>query len=165
VVCVPHWHGSCSFIEKHSYVFQPIQRNQTLNILVIDCDQIQIQSLARGLKSKGHSVSTATSKAETYSVLEKLGTNIHLLLIDSNVPHLNVFELIQRARAKNKIYPTIIMTTFINQELKTKTQGDSFIALIEKPFVLEKLIQKINWFDNPHKSINELESKICKPKV
>ena len=129
-------------------------RDQTLNILVVDCDQIQIQSLARGLKSKGHSVSTATSKAETYSALEKPGGNIHLLLTDLNVPHLNVFELIQVARAKNKIFPTIIMTTFINQELRTKTQGDPFIALIEKPFVLEKLIQEINWFDNPQKSTN-----------
>ena len=131
-----------------------------MNILVVDCDQIQIQSLARGLKSKGHTVSTATSKAETYSVLEKMGGNIHLLLTDQNIPHLNIFELIQAARAKNKIFPAIIMTTFINQELKLKTQGDPFIALIEKPFALEKLIQEINWFDNTQKSTNEPGSKV-----
>jgi len=147
------------------YVSAKKQRNQTLNILVVDCDQIQIQSLARGLKSKGHSVSTATSKSETYSILEKPGGNIHLLLTDLNVPHLNVFELIRMIRAKNKIFPTIIMTTFINQELKTKTQDDPFIALIEKPFVLEKLIREINWFDNTQGLMNEPGSEVCKPKV
>ena len=122
--------------------------NSIVNVLIVDSDQIQVQCLVRGLKSRGHSVFTATSKAESYSALENPANHIHLLLADLNVPQLNVFELIQKGRTRNKTLPTIIMTTYIKPQLQDRVQDDPFIALIEKPFGLEKLINEINWFDN-----------------
>lgn len=124
-----------------------------MNILVVDSDPIQIQSLARGLKGRGHAVVTATSKAESFSVLDEPGDHIDLILTDLNVPQLDAFELIRRARAKNELFPVIIMTTHIGSELKKMIRGESCIALIEKPFVLEQLLQEINRFDLSHDAI------------
>jgi len=124
-----------------------------LNILVVDSDPIQIQSLARWLKGRGHAVVTATSKAESFSVLDESGDHIHLILTDLKVPQLDVFELIRKARAKNELFPVIIMTTYIGSELKKKIRDVPCIALIEKPFVLEQLLQEINRFDLSHSVI------------
>jgi len=121
-----------------------------LNILVVDSDPIQTQSLARGLKGMGHSVVTATNKLESFSVIDDPDGHIHLILTDFKVPQLDVFELIKKARATNELFPVIIMTTYVDSELTKKTEGESFIALIEKPFVLEQLIQKIDRFDLSH---------------
>jgi len=114
-----------------------------LNILVVDSDPIQLQSLARGLKGRGHSVVTATDKTEVFSLLEEPGDPIHLILTDLKIPQLNAFELATKARVGNEMFPVIIMTTFISPELKNKIQHQPCTALIEKPFGLEKLIQLI----------------------
>ena len=118
-----------------------------MNILVVDSDPIQIQSLARGLKGRGHAVVTATSKAESFSVLDESNNHIHLILTDLKVPQLDVFELIRKARVKNELFPVIIMTTYIGSELKKRIREEPCITLIEKPFVLEKLLHEINRFD------------------
>jgi len=98
----------------------------------------------------GHSAVTATNKVESFSVIDDPDGHIHLILTDFNVPQLDVFELIKKARATNEFFPVIIMTTYVDSELTKKTEGESFIALIEKPFVLEQLIQKIDRFDLSH---------------
>jgi len=124
-----------------------------MNILIVDSDIIQIKSLARGLKNRGYSVVTATGREESFSVLDEQGDRIDLLLTDLNLPHLDAFELIQKARTINGIFPAIIMTTYIDNELKEKLRSDPFISLIEKPFVLERLMHEINWFDLSHEPI------------
>lgn len=114
-----------------------------MHILVIDSDPIQVQSLSRGLKGRGYSISTATSKAEAYAALDLSGADIGLILIDIKVPRLDPFELLRQSKESQNSYPIIIMTTYIDKELQEKMDQETGIALIEKPFVLEKLLQEI----------------------
>ena len=117
-----------------------------MHILVVDSDPIQIQSLTRGLKGKGFFVSTATSKSEAFAVLDIVGADIGLILIDSKVPQLDPFEMVSRTRASQNMFPVIIMTTYISKELQNKIEHDASLALIEKPFVLDTLVQEIAKF-------------------
>ena len=118
-----------------------------MHILIVDSDPIQIQSLARGLKGRGHSVATATNREEAFTVIEQMGANLHLILTDLKIPHLDVFELARKARAQNQLFPLIIMTTFISTELQHKVRHEMNIALLEKPFGLEKLLHKVEGFE------------------
>jgi len=114
-----------------------------LRILVVDSDPIQRQSLERGLKGRGHSIITAASLNEAISVLADRGEHVHLILTDLKSPHLDAFELTRKARIYNRLFPVIIMTTYISSELQKKALQESGIALIEKPFVLEQLIREV----------------------
>lgn len=120
-----------------------------MNILVVDSDPIQLQSLSRGLKSSGYLVVTAANLTEAFALLDEADSQIQLILTDLKSPQLDAFALAKKARANNRLFPIIIMTTYISSELQKQIQHESHITLIEKPFFLEKLLQEVERLNHP----------------
>lgn len=119
-----------------------------MNILVVDSDPIQLQSLSRGLKSSGYVVFAAANLNEAFALLDEADSQIQLILTDLKSPNLDAFALAKKARAKNRLFPIIIMTTYISSELQKQLQDESCITLIEKPFFLEQLLGEVERYES-----------------
>jgi signal transduction histidine kinase len=114
----------------------------TMNILVVDDEKVQLETLRRGLGSKGHVVAEALSAEEA---LKHLGsdTKIDLVLTDYAMPGMNGIELLRNIRESYGNLPVIMMTAYGEKDLIIDALRNRCDSFIEKPFTLDKLIQEI----------------------
>jgi CheY-like chemotaxis protein len=111
-----------------------------MNILIVDDDLTQLETLRRGLRSKGYNVLEASSGKEALNLFEDAKTNqIHLILTDYVMPEMNGIELLKKIREKSNSLPVIIMTAYVKNDLLLNLIRLNCSSIIEKPFTLRKL--------------------------
>jgi CheY-like chemotaxis protein len=115
-----------------------------MNILIVDDDLTQLETLRRGLRSKGYNVLEASSGIEALNVFENTKKNkIDLILADYVMPEMNGIELLQKIREKSNALPVIIMTAFVKNNLLVEVMRFNCNSVLEKPFTLSKLHNEI----------------------
>jgi CheY-like chemotaxis protein len=112
-----------------------------MNILVVDDEIDQVETLRRGLRSKGFVVFEATHPREALDRLDST-TRIDLLLTDYMMPSMNGIELLEVVRKGHPALPVIMMTAYGHKELLGNTLRSN-CGYIEKPFTLDQLVQEI----------------------
>ena len=113
-------------------------------LLVVDDEAVQLESLRRGLRSKGYSVFGATSGQEALDVLKsREGDEIGLVITDYAMPDMNGIELLNCIRAASKTLPTILMTAYGDKQIVINALRSGCEGYIEKPFTLEQLLGEI----------------------
>jgi CheY-like chemotaxis protein len=111
-----------------------------MNILIVDDDLTQLETLRRGLRSKGYNVLEASSGEEALNLFEDAKTNqIHLILTDYVMPEMNGIQLLKKIREKSNSLPVIIMTAYVKNDLLLNLMRLNCSSIIEKPFTLHKL--------------------------
>lgn len=111
-----------------------------MNILIVDDDLTQLETLRRGLRSKGYSVLEASSGKEALNLFEQNKTDkIHLVLADYVMPEMNGIELLKKIREKSNSIPVIIMTAYVKNNLLLEVMPFNCNSVIEKPFTLQRL--------------------------
>jgi len=115
-----------------------------MNILVVDDDSVQLQTLRRGLRNKGYRVLEALSAEEalnrfTLSTVAK----IDLVLSDYLMPGMNGIELLKKIREHYGPLPVILMTAYGEKDLVIEALRNRCDSFIEKPFTLDQLMQEI----------------------
>jgi len=116
-----------------------------MNILVVDDDMVQIESLRRGLRSQGHQVLGALSGAEALRRFTHSNTTkIDLVLSDYLMPGMNGIELLKKIRKNYGPLPVILMTAYGDRDLVIEALRNRCDSFIEKPFTLDQLMQEIN---------------------
>jgi CheY-like chemotaxis protein len=113
-----------------------------MNILVVDDEIDQIETLKRGLRSKGYVVFEATTPLETFNWLNSK-TCIDLLITDYMMPLMNGIELLATIRKDYPALPVIMMTAYGHKELLGMALHNNCNGYIEKPFTLDQLIREI----------------------
>jgi CheY-like chemotaxis protein len=115
-----------------------------MNILIVDDDLTQLETLRRGLRSKGYNVLEASSGMEALNVFEDTKKNeIHLILADYVMPEMNGVELLKKIREKSNSLPVIIMTAFVKNNLLVEAMRLNCHSVLEKPFTLRQLHNEI----------------------
>ncbi|NVL89431.1 MAG: response regulator [Desulfobacterales bacterium] len=121
-----------------------------MNILVVDDEKVQLETLKRGLRSKGHEVAGALSAKDAIRHLEdstlrhlKNGAKIDLVLTDYSMPEMNGLELLKRIRKDHGSLPVIMMTAYGEKDLIIDALRNRCDSFIEKPFTLDQLMQEI----------------------
>ena len=111
-----------------------------MNILIVDDDLTQLETLRRGLRSKGYNVLEASTGKEALNLFEDTKTDqIHLILADYVMPEMNGLELLKKIREKSNSLPVIIMTAYVQKKLLIDVMHLNGTSVIEKPFTLHKL--------------------------
>jgi CheY-like chemotaxis protein len=115
-----------------------------MKILVVDDDMVQLESLRRGLRSKGYQVLEALSAEDALNRITHSHTNkIDLVLSDYLMPGMNGIELLKKIREDYGPLPVILMTAYGEKDLIIEALHNRCNSFIEKPFTLEQLMQEI----------------------
>ena len=128
-----------------------------MNILVVDDEIVQLESLRRGLQSKGCKVLEALSARDALNLLENDKSGVDLVITDYAMPLMNGIDLLKNIRGKHGDLPIIIMTAYGRKDVMLGALQHQCNGFIEKPFTLDQLIHeidriKIKVFENMNRS-------------
>ncbi len=112
-------------------------------VLIVDDEIVQIETLRRGLRTRGCRVLDALCGTEALAHLEG-GDAIDLVITDYAMPEMNGMELLVKIREKNKAIPVIMMTAYGDKDLVVEAMRHRCDGFLDKPFTLEELLEVIN---------------------
>lgn len=116
-----------------------------MNIILVDDERVQLDTLKRGLRSLGHQVFEAQSVSGALDRLAKIGDNIDMLITDYKMPGRNGLDLIREVHAGYGHILVILMTAFGDKTMLAEAfQNHRCDGFIEKPFTLEDLTAEID---------------------
>ena len=115
-----------------------------MNIMIVDDEEVQIETLRRGLRGRKFNVVGALNGDEAMKCLDDENTCIDLVITDYSMPGMNGIELLQKIREKDHFIPVIMMTAYGEKSLVIKAMRNSCDGFIEKPFTLEMLMRDID---------------------
>ena len=115
-------------------------------ILVIDDEELIIESLSRLLEKNGYEVFVVKNGQDAIIMVEE--EEFDLILADIRLPGMNGVEIAEDiyknklTQGKRKI-PLIFMTGYTDQEVEKKARALSPAAYIHKPFDIKDLLSQI----------------------
>lgn len=133
----------------------------TLNILLIEDDTIEVMKLKRALLSLNmkHNIIEAKNGELALNYLSNKQTLPDIILLDLNMPKLNGIEFLNILKVNEylKYIPTIILTTSKNKKDLLDCYKIGVAGYLLKPLKYEEYVSKINVLLS-YWSINELIS-------
>ena len=113
--------------------------------MVVDDSRVMRMILKSLLNKLGYEVETAGNGAEALEVLERLGAEPELVLVDWNMPVMNGLEFIRRVRAEKRFRPISLMM------VTTETEAGQVVCALAaganeyvmKPFTEEIITDKL----------------------
>jgi len=87
-----------------------------MNILLVDDEQFQIDTIKRGIRIHGHQVFAARSGEEALKYLEENHDESTLVITDYYMPGMNGITLLKSIREQYGDLPVILMTAFRGQK-------------------------------------------------
>ena len=113
---------------------------RTLNILVVDDESIQVETISRGLKSKGYRVTEAMNADEALGKINKVGARIDMVITDYSMPGMNGLETFKVIHRIDPKLPAIIMTAFGNTETAIEATKLGAFDYVLKPFEIPDML-------------------------
>ena len=119
--------------------------------MVVDDESLGVESVARGLRSKGHKVVTVGSAHDALETIVSTGGNIDLIVTDYQMPVMNGIDLLKNIRLGERRIPVIIMTALADQKIMVEAVKAGCDGFLAKPFNLDELnweIEKVRGLSN-----------------
>jgi two-component system cell cycle sensor histidine kinase/response regulator CckA len=130
-------------VEETDVTPPPIEWVGTETILVVEDETALRRLLCVSLERRGYKVFAAKDGAEAIEVFLQHGDQIHLVVSDIMMPHVDGFELKQRIAALSPDVKFLFMSGYsqeIVEQRQTVLQGCAFL---EKPFLPDELAGKV----------------------
>ena len=128
-----------------------------MKILVVEDDTMIREGLSEFLSESGYTMVQAKDGKEA---LEKFNTDIHLVILDIQIPYINGLDVLKEIRKESNL-PVLILTAFSNEEFKIDAYTNLADGYIEKPFSLpvlkariDALLQKQDIFEYKNVCVN-----------
>ncbi|MEN6439222.1 MAG: response regulator [Syntrophobacter sp.] len=113
-----------------------------MNILVVDDETDQVETLGRGLRSRGHRVYEATNPREALNLIR--GTSeIDMVITDYVMPMMNGIELLEEIRRIRPSLMVILVTAYGQKGLLAAASQRNCNGYLEKPFTPDQLMREI----------------------
>jgi two-component system chemotaxis response regulator CheY len=115
-----------------------------LKILTIDDSRVMRQMLLAALSEAGHEPIQASDGQEGLETLEQVGP-VDLIITDINMPRLDGFGFIERARglAAHRATPILVLSTESSDEKKARARTAGASGWIVKPFNADTLLRAV----------------------
>jgi DNA-binding response OmpR family regulator len=110
-------------------------------ILLVDDDPSLLDVLSLAFAEAGHDVLTAKDGAEGLATLERDAP--HVAIVDVNLPRLDGFSLVRRARERGASLPILMLTSRddeVDEALGLELGADDYVP---KPFSLRVLLARV----------------------
>ena len=111
-----------------------------MNILVVEDDQSIREGIAAFLSEFGY---TMVESKDGREALLKFNKEIHLVILDIQIPFVNGLEVLKEIRKQSKL-PVLILTAFSDEEYKIDAFTNLADGYMEKPFSLPLLKARID---------------------
>ncbi len=113
---------------------------QPINVLVIEDDETQRNSLKRIIESEGYQAKLAADSAELTRILDE-DHEIHFIILDVGLPWINGFEIAQMIKEHKdlKSIPLIFLSAQAESTDLDQARQVGADDYIKKPFDIEKL--------------------------
>ena len=118
------------------------KRRSKVNILVVDDEVVQIETLSRGLRSQGFQVDHALNGNEALKKIQDKLTKVDMVITDYAMPGMNGLSLLKNIRKSERNLPVIMMTAYGDKEIVIDALRNRCDSFIEKPFTLEQLMEE-----------------------
>ncbi len=106
-------------------------------ILIVDDDELVLESLKLVLKEAGHKVRSSTSPEKALSIFDR--HPIDLVITDMKMPGMSGIELLERIKKKDPDCPVIMITAYATVETAVEAMKKGAIDYIMKPFSADEL--------------------------
>jgi two-component system response regulator GlrR len=118
----------------------------SLQVLIVDDDQMMAKTLADVLAYRGHRAITAHSAREALAHVES--TTFDCVLSDIRMPEMNGLTLYQEMQRRHGEIPVVLMTAYSENQLVQESLRSGVIAVFTKPINLETLFQLLGYLPN-----------------
>jgi CheY-like chemotaxis protein/glycine cleavage system H lipoate-binding protein len=132
--------------------------SQKINILVVDDEQIILDSIRKLLRNEDYEIFTVSSVSEGLDAIKK--NDINIVLTDLMMPEIDGLEFMQMIKKDNPKIPVIMITGFatINTALQA-TQLGAF-DYIAKPFSKKELLGVLKRATELVRGFNEVKDSV-----
>jgi DNA-binding NtrC family response regulator len=115
----------------------------SMTVLIVDDEIDQLQTLRRGLKTKGYRVVEALSVDEALAAIARHGNNIDVVLSDYTMPGKNGDDLFRELRSLKSNLPFVLLTGYADRIPGGSSVWEEYDGFIKKPCTLEQIIARI----------------------
>ena len=115
-----------------------LSRMGSLDVLLVDDDELIQSSMQGMLQRLGHRVTLARRGEEALALLAA-GLNPEVVILDVNMPGLGGAGTLPRLRALRPSLPVLLATGRADQTAQDLVQGHPFVTLLSKPFGMKEL--------------------------
>jgi len=115
---------------------------RVLEILLVDDEELVRGTVVSMLDVLGHHAQSASSGLEALRRLEA-GMEVHLVILDINMPGMDGVETLSRLRSIRPELPVLFATGFVDERLPAILTRFPSVRIIKKPFGLTELRQAL----------------------
>jgi CheY-like chemotaxis protein len=105
-------------------------------MVVDDSDQVR-ELIGAFLETRGYDITMATDGVDALGKLEN--DTFPLIITDINMPKMNGPELLDTMSRSTQDYKAVVMSTYIEDDIKTELRKKGAVAFLLKPFSLRQL--------------------------
>jgi CheY-like chemotaxis protein len=114
-----------------------------MHILVVDDEPAERETLERGLRVKGHSVSAAASGQEALQILAESRIVPDMVITDYLMPDMDGIKLLKAVRRKYGQMPVVLVTAYGSSSVLTEALQNGCSGFLEKSFTPAQLYVEI----------------------
>ena len=106
-------------------------------IMVVDDTDAVRELIGAFLQTRGYDITMATDGVDALGKLEN--DTFPLIITDINMPKMNGPELLDTMSRSTRDYKAVVMSTYIEDDIKTELRKKGAVAFLLKPFSLRQL--------------------------
>jgi len=113
-----------------------------MKILIVDDEKTMIETLRRGLRTRGFQVFDAPNGMDALAFLGA-DNEVDMVITDYAMPRMDGMELLKEIRRTSDV-PVILMTAYGDKDVVVEAMKNRCSGFIDKPFTLENLLEEID---------------------
>jgi two-component system cell cycle sensor histidine kinase/response regulator CckA len=112
-------------------------------VLVVDDEKFMLEILEKKFTDRGYAVFTAADGEEAIETYCRHKMKIDAVFLDVGLPKVEGVDVLYKMKSENPAVRVVISSGFLEPELRTKMQQAGVEHFIEKPYMLDQVVEVI----------------------
>jgi DNA-binding NtrC family response regulator len=115
--------------------------SEAVRVVLVDDEELYVESLAKLLRRRGMQVSTASDGATALSLCSERECDV--IVLDLRMPGMDGLATLQEIRKQDKLTPVLMLTGHIDLERVTLALKEGIAEILLKPCPVDTLVSAI----------------------